>query len=280
MVAAGRRQGSAAWAPSPRPAAVWVPLGPMTTPFFHRRLSDQARSALLGRILDRVRDEASRGPAVVVFDLDGTLMDNRPRVVAILHELGHHWREIHPEAAERCASASVDDIGYGFVENLRRLGVHGASLHEEGFAFWKKRFFADPHVRHDVEVRGARAFARAVHEAGAVVVYLTGRDLPNMALGSFASLRDLGFPIGVIGTELVVKPSFDTADADFKRAVAPDLRRLGAVVASFDNEPVNVNIFLDAHPASFGVFLDTQHAPDPPPLDPRADIIHTFEMDP
>jgi len=252
----------------------------MTTPFFHRRLDPAARAALLRRIIDGVRAQTPRGPAVIVFDLDGTLMDNRPRVVVILHELAQHWRTIHPEAAACCARAAPDDIGYGFVENLRRLGVHGSALHEEGFAFWKQRFFQDPHVRHDVEIAGARAFAHAVHEAGAVVVYLTGRDLPNMALGSFASLRDLGFPIGVIGTELVVKPRFDTPDTVFKSAVAPDLRRLGTVIASFDNEPANVNIFLDAHPESIGVFLDTQYAPDPPALHERADVIHTFEMEP
>jgi hypothetical protein len=252
----------------------------MTTPFFHRRLDAPARAALLRRVLDAVRAQAEQGPAVVVFDLDGTLMDNRPRVVAILHELAEHWYARHPDAAECCARAVADDIGYGFVENLRRLGVHGSALHEEGFAFWKERFFRDPHVRHDVEVAGARAFAHAVHQAGAVVVYLTGRDLPNMALGSFASLRDQGFPIGVIGTELVVKPRFEMPDHVFKRGVAPDLRRLGKVIASFDNEPSNVNIFLEAHPGSIGVFLDTQYAPDPPPLDPRADVIHTFEMEP
>lgn len=249
----------------------------MSTPFLPRRLAPAARTALLRSIVDRVRAQA--GPAVVVFDLDGTLMDNRPRVVAILHELAEHWEARHPEAAERCSRASVEDIGYGFVDNLRRLGVQGAALHEEGFAFWKQRFFRDPHVRHDVEVAGARAFAQAVHDAGAIVVYLTGRDLPNMALGSFASLRDLGFPIGVIGTELVVKPRFETPDHEFKQSVAPELRRLGSVVASFDNEPANVNIFLSAHPESVGVFLDTQYAPDPPALDPRAHVIHTFEMD-
>jgi hypothetical protein len=52
------------------------------------------------------------------------------------------------------------------------------------------------------------------------------------------------------------------------------------VVAAFDNEPANVNIFLDAYPACDGVFLDTQYAPDPPPLDPRAQVIHTFDLDP
>ena len=253
----------------------------MSTPFSHRRLSAPDRSALLRGVLAGVRALRDRGaPAVVVFDLDGTLMDNRPRVVAILHELARHWDDRHPDAAASCARAAPDGIVYGFAENLHRLGVADPDLHREAIDFWRARFFADPHVRHDVEVRGARAFARAVYDAGAVVVYLTGRDLPNMALGSFASLRDLGFPIGMIGTELVVKPVAEMPDAVFKQAVAPEMARLGTVVAAFDNEPANVHIFLEAHPACAGVFLDTQCAPDPPPLDPRAAVIHSFERDP
>lgn len=254
---------------------------PLSTPFFHLRLPPAERAALLARVIDRIREvRAGHRPPVIVFDLDGTLMDNRPRVVAILHELADHWRASHPEAAACCARAHPDDIVYGITENLRHLGVVDPALHREGFEFWKARFFADPHVRHDVEVHGARAFAWACHEAGAVVVYLTGRDLANMALGSFASLRDLGFPIGIIGTELVVKPSFETPDVTFKRSVAPQLSRLGTVVAAFDNEPANVHVFLEAHPESIGVFLDTQYAPDPAPLDPRAAVIHTFEVGP
>jgi hypothetical protein len=257
--------------------------GHLSTPFFHRRLSPPDRAALLGRILERIRALSdhgrggSGGPPVVVFDLDGTLLDNRPRVVAILHELGAFWRDRHPEAAACCARARPDGIVYGIVENLRRLGVADPALHREGFEFWKRHFFADRHIHHDVEVRGARAFARACHDAGAVVVYLTGRDLANMALGSFASLRDLGFPIGLIGTELVVKPRVETPDVEFKRTVAPQLARLGTLVAAFDNEPANVHAFLEAHPESVAVFLDTQYAPDPPPLDPRVAVIHAFE---
>jgi hypothetical protein len=251
----------------------------VTTPFFHQRLHPAERVALLRSVVDRVRAQIARGPAVVVFDLDGTLMDNRPRVVAILHELALAWALKHPEASAACARASADDIGYGFIANLRRLGVVDPALHQEGLAFWKDRFFQDPHVKHDIEILGARAYVKACYDAGAVVVYLTGRDLPNMALGSFASLRDLGFPIGVIGTELVVKPTFEMPDADFKREVAPELRRLGTVIAAFDNEPANVNLFLEAHPDSHGIFLDTQYAPDPPALDPRALVIASFALD-
>lgn len=252
----------------------------MTTPFFQKRLSSDDRGTLLRSILERVRQQAATSPAVLVFDLDGTLMDNRPRVVAILHELAAAWRYRHPEAAERCARAQPDDIAYGFIENLRRLGVTEPALHEEGFTFWKARFFADPHVKHDVQIQGARQYVRACYEAGAVIVYLTGRDLPNMALGSFASLRDLGFPIGVVGTELVVKPTFEMPDSDFKRSVAPELRRLGTVIAVFDNEAVNVNLLVEFHPSATGVFLDTQYAPNPPPLDARAVVIHHFDLEP
>jgi len=249
----------------------------VSTPFFQQRLHPAERVALLESVVARVRAQIARAPAVVVFDLDGTLMDNRPRVVAILHELALAWWAIHPAASAACARATADDIGYGFIANLRRLGIVDPALHEEGLAFWKARFFQDPHVKHDIEISGARAYVKACYDAGAVIVYLTGRDLPNMALGSFASLRDLRFPIGVIGTELVVKPTFEMPDAEFKREVAPELRRLGTVVAAFDNEPANVNLFLEAHPASQGIFLDTQYAPDPCALDPRARVIASFD---
>src|SRR4051812_7443442 len=101
----------------------------VSTPFFHQRLPAAERSALLRSIVARTRDQGHSSPPVLVFDLDGTLMDNRPRVVAILHELGESWRHTQPEAAAICARAEVDDIGYGFVENLRRLGVHDPLLH-------------------------------------------------------------------------------------------------------------------------------------------------------
>ncbi|WP_437742442.1 HAD family hydrolase [Sorangium sp. So ce1504] len=251
----------------------------MSTLFHEKRLVPLERTRLLRSIVERAADR-SEGPPVIVFDLDGTLMDNRPRVVAILHELAEEWRRKHPYAAALLERASPDGIVYGFQDNLRQLGVHDEALHLHAFDFWRARFFNDPHIRHDVEVPGASQYARDCHAAGATLVYLTGRDLPKMALGSFASLRDLGFPIGVIGTELVVKPRFEMPDTEFKRSVAPQLSRLGRVIAVFDNEAANCNLLLGCHPRCTAVFLDTQCAPDPPPLDARVRVIHTFELEP
>lgn len=252
----------------------------METAFTSRRLPPAERASLLRQIAARAAERTSHCPNVLVFDLDGTLIDNRPRVVAILRELGQVWRKTDARAAQACENVRVEQIGYGFVQNLKRLGIVDPALHAEGLAFWKARFFADPHMQHDVEIPGARDYVQHCYETGATIVYLTGRDLPNMALGSFASLRDLGFPIGVVGTELVVKPTFEMPDAEFKQQVAPSLSRLGAVVGVFDNEPANCNLLLKFHPESASVFLDTQHAPDPPELSPTVAIIDDFTTEP
>lgn len=247
--------------------------------FRGRRLSTSEKSALLRAIVQASSRHHGAEPPVLVFDLDGTLLDNRPRFARILHELAETWRQKAPAEAERLAGADADDIVYGLNENLALLGVHDPILQEEAFAFWRSRFFIDAYMKYDVATKGAVELVAACYRAGATIVYLTGRDLPNMALGTFASLRDLGFPIGVVGTSLVTKPAFEIPDSDFKHDVAPSLVRHGRVEATFDNEPANTNLFLHHHPEAKAVFLDTHHAPAPPELDPRAVVIDSFELD-
>ncbi|MCU0681483.1 MAG: haloacid dehalogenase-like hydrolase [Polyangiaceae bacterium] len=245
-------------------------------------LDPAAQSALLRGVVERVRERRSAGvaPPVVVFDLDGTLLDNRPRSAAILAELAREWASRHPETATRMAAARPDELAYLFSDSLQRLGVADAALVDEAVAFWRQRFFHDKYLSHDVEVPGAIGFARAVYEAGANVVYLTGRDLPLMGLGSWSSLRDLGFPIGVVGSELVCKPDAAVHDEVFKLGVAPALSRLGEVVAAFDNEPGNCNVFRRSHPGALTVLLDTQHVPGAPPLDEGVVCVRDFRLSP
>ncbi len=239
-------------------------------------LPPAAQHDLLRGIVARAGLRTSSGPPVVVFDLDGTLMDNRPRSAAILRELSTHWNERHPHHAEKLAAAEAEEVAYLFSESLGRLGVHDPMLVGEAVSFWRQRFFVDEYLKHDVEVPGARDLARAVHEAGATVVYLTGRDLPLMGLGSFASLRDLGFPIGVPGTELVLKPDAAMPDEAFKRDFAPLIARVGEVIASFDNEPANCNVFAARYPEAKSVLLDTQCLPDPPT--PAAEVVTVRDL--
>ncbi len=244
------------------------------------RLDDAGQRSLLDRIVrrcqfDPARDRAKPTP-VVVFDLDGTLFDNRPRTRQILSELAESWRAKHPEAALRIDGMQPHDLAYLLTDTLARLGITDAERVAEAQAFWRDRFFADGHLHHDVPLAGSVDFARDCYAAGAILVYLTGRDLPLMGIGSFRSLRDHGFPIGVPGTELVLKPDAAMPDDDFKRLEAPKLARVGSIVASFDNEPVNCNTLLAQNPGCESVLVDTQHLPGAPPLDAGVQVIADF----
>lgn len=249
----------------------------------YTRLDPQAQTALLRRILARCA-ESSGMPAVVVFDLDGTLLENRPRTAAILREFGALVGERaaqQPElvaAAQRLSEADPSQLAYLVSHSLEALGVHEPALVEEAQSYWHARFFVDSYLHHDIEVPGAAAFARACHDAGATVVYFTGRDLPNMSLGSFQSLRDRGFPIGIPGTALVCKPAFEIPDETYKREAGPQLSRYGNVIAVFDNEPGNCNTLLAQFPDSDSVFVDTQHLPGAPDLDPRVHVLGDFAL--
>jgi hypothetical protein len=234
---------------------------------------------VLKAVLRRCRAERSRGTPVVVFDLDGTLMDNRPRTTAILREFADRCRERDPELARRLEGVRTTDVAYRLADSLERLGAAAGHLLDEMQGFWKDRFFADPHLVHDTPLAGSVEFAHACHSAGAVLVYLTGRDLPMMGVGTFQSLRDLGFPIGVAGTELVLKPDAELPDETFKRQAAPDMARLGHVVAAFDNEPGNCNVMRAHYPDAHIVFVDTQHTPEAPSLDDGIHVVRDFRAD-
>ncbi len=216
--------------------------------------------------------------SVVVFDLDGTLFDNRPRTLAILNQAADSWAAQHPEAARAVRSLRFTELGYLATEALERVGVERALI-EQAVQLWRERFFTDSVLCHDVPLAGAVTFAKACYEAGANLAYLTGRDLPNMALGTFGSLRDAGFPIGVAGTELILKPDFETPDLTFKRDIIPEITRLGRVAATFDNEPGNCNAFADMFPEGHHFMMLTQYAPNPPPLKGNVAVIEDFQME-
>ncbi len=244
----------------------------------YKRLGPNEATRVLEGIVQRCRESTST-PPLVVFDLDGTLMDNRPRTGAILEAFGRDPAvRITPEAAAKLTSVDINRLGYLVGESMRALGVDDEAAIEAAFVYWKDRFFHDDWVGRDTAVAGSVEFVRACYEVGASCIYLTGRDMPGMGVGTFKSLKDLGYPIGVHGTSLICKPDFDTPDETFKREELPRLRRLGHVVAAFDNEPMNCNIFREAYPDAETVFVDTQHAPSPPPLLDGVHVLEDFRL--
>ncbi|TNE90688.1 MAG: haloacid dehalogenase-like hydrolase [Deltaproteobacteria bacterium] len=218
---------------------------------------------VLDAILERIREEraAERLP-IVLFDVDSTLVSTKPRNAAIAREFAAVGAHLHP-AVERLADCQPDEMGWLVSDALRARGCEDEAVLEALMDFWFTRFFAGDTLVHDVEVPGAVAFARAVHDAGALVYYLTGRDAPNMGAQTVESLGKLGFPLWRGRVVLHLKPTRAIGDRAYKAGAVDDVRsHLGPVVACFENDPGNANLFVEAFPDAIHVWMQTECAPD------------------
>src|SRR5207237_1160556 len=89
-----------------------------------------------------------------------------------------------PAQAQGRAAAQVD--GWDLRDAMTNAGLpreKAAALFPEAKAYWRERFFTSAWCTLDVAIPGAASFLHAIHETGAVVAYVTGRD-ENMREGS------------------------------------------------------------------------------------------------
>ncbi|MBZ0116360.1 MAG: haloacid dehalogenase-like hydrolase [Sandaracinaceae bacterium] len=233
---------------------------------------------VLSRVLGQLSSWSGPRAPAVVFDLDATLFDNRPRTLEILMEFRDEIAGEDPALAEAMVSLEVDRIAYLLTDTLKGCGIYKADIVKRVTHYWHERFFSDEYIACDVPIEGAPEYVRACYEAGAVVVYLTGRDIPGMLGGTVTKLRDDGFPIAVAGTELILKPDSGISDEAFKRGALPTLDRVGELVAFFDNEPANCNLAKAMFPESTVVLLDTQRVPGAPAAAEDVEMLADFRM--
>lgn len=235
-----------------------------------------SQTHILEQVLDRVRQTAARGETpVVVYDLDHTLFDNGPRSLAIVAEYAE--REGDRALREAVERVPTRNLPYLLRDTLAMADVTDDDLVKSISEFWFSTFFRDEYIHHDVPLEGAAAFVRETFRLGATVVYLTGRDSPNMLLGTAQSLRDHGFPVGVAHSVMLLKPAFEIADIEFKTDAIGFIRTLGSVVGAFDNEPINCNLFAETFPGCCSVLMETAMAPNPPALHASVGAITNFE---
>ncbi len=213
---------------------------------------------LLAQILDAVRSHAPRG--VVVFDLDSTLFDNRPRQARIFREFGAAYG-----VPELLAASAQHWRGWDLRVPLGRLGLDEAriaDIYPTLRQFWWDRFFTSEYCREDEPVPGAAEFVRQIAHAGAQVIYLTGRH-EGMRAGTLDTLARHGFPVppgNGAGVHLLLKPTLEESDDTFKADAHATVRVLGPVIAAFDNEPTHANDLQKSFPEAIVVHLDTDHS--------------------
>jgi beta-phosphoglucomutase-like phosphatase (HAD superfamily) len=234
---------------------------------------DEALAAILTAIEAAKADNLD---PLLVFDLDGTLYDNAARTLRILLEFAHQHGHELPEVLTTVQKMGPADIVYGVGRTLRAQGLDDDAVIKRIERFWFERFFTNEYLHFDLPTRGAVEFVRRIYEAGGIPAYLTGRDAPNMLLGTIATLQRDGFPVGTVDTRNILKPDFETADHVYKASVVDHLQKSGRVVAVFDNEPGLCNLFKRAFPAATVFRLDMPCAPEPEPLDPGVGLIPHF----
>ncbi len=220
---------------------------------------------VLNQVIEGVKKtlEAKKLP-IVVFDLDSTLFDVSKRSYEILQE----WRT-HPETStfketvSMLADLAPEDMRYSLedVWNIKKI-PHDKMPYDRHFnhakQFWRARFFGNEYLKHDEPTKGAVNFVRNLHEMGAKIVYLTGRDVPLMAFGTYDQLRQHGLPIEVERTRLILKPKRHLDDLDFKSGAAKMIQGWGTVIASFENEPKNLIAMAKVFgPETMNVFIES-----------------------
>lgn len=225
------------------------------------------QAEVLGGVLERVR-EAVRArikhggkPVKVVFDLDSTIFDVKPRTLRILKEfaLTAQAREISQPLVDWSLGLVSHKLLYTLEESARANGVPESeetvrTFLKTAFRYWLDRFFTHQYVTTDHPAPGAVDFVNRVVDAGAVAVYLTGRDWPGMGRGTRTMLENCGFPVDPRCTELIMKPNAGLDDSEFKDEALRILRQEGEAVALFDNEPANFHVFEKNFPEAWLVF--------------------------
>ena len=196
--------------------------------------------------------------AIVVFDLDSTLLDNSPRQSRIMREYGQEH-----DIAALAANRAEHWAGWDSRVAMRNSGLDEARIEQHAAAFkayWFQRFFTSEYCVDDQLVPGADRYTAALVPTGAKIFYVTGRNEP-MRRGTVECLDRLGFPIpDRARVELVMKPSLDEPDDGYKARTHARLHRCGIVVAAFDNEPTHINGYRESFPHALSVHLATDHS--------------------
>lgn len=245
-----------------------------------QRFADTTAAQLLAQV-EAKPPQGSR-PRAWVLDLDSTLFCVGPRIRAVFGSfLRQHpapsleWQRVYPlldSALQRYSIEGTFEKIFALWDS-REAQAKARKLWDAFRDYWNEHFFSDPYIPRDIPYPGARDFVESLLTRGLDVVYLTGRDRPRTGAGTYETLRRHGFPIGG-RAHLFMKPDRETADLEYKRAAAAELRARFEVMVLVDNEPENLVMFAREFPHAEIVFFHTIMSRRVPLEDFRSALAH------
>lgn len=237
-------------------------------------------SQTLRQILVRIRDNRSQNlDSLVVFDLDSTLFDVGPRLERILIDFAQEPenQKRFPEQVKHFKNIKIERRDWGFKNSLVRAGLdgHHPEFKKEVHDYWYKTFFSNEYLHFDIPYRGAVEYVQKLAQAGAEIVYLTGRDIHRMEKGSLEVLQKWHFPLDGVNSRLVLKPHKEMDDAQFKSdwfLNVPENKHKN--IWFFENEPVNIKLIREHAPQIEIIFFDSTHSGRAQPPEDLPSIMH------
>ncbi|MBL7714823.1 MAG: HAD family hydrolase [Bdellovibrionales bacterium] len=233
---------------------------------------DLQETDVLNEIGRRIKKTQETAHPLVLLDLDSTLYEVEPRTHQILLEwIDSPQSTSFPIARDKVAKITRDHLGYSLKDTFSRLGLdlsfqEFSAAWENAKAFWQERFFNSDYLKHDIAYEGAAEFVNDIYKLGCEIVYLTGRDEPGMGRGTRQNLLRDGFPWEKPKTHLLLKPTFEMDDLLHKKSAENYIRKHGTLVASFENEPLNLVSLSEIFPEAMHIFVDTICSDRPAPV--------------
>ncbi len=210
----------------------------------------------LKAVLDQAKKAGPKG--LLVFDLDSTVFDNRPRQSRILREYG---KKMSMAALEACEPKHWDS-GWDLKAAMLACGLSPELTerhYQDAKNFWGSKFFTSEYCVDDIEVPGASDYLAQSVKTGAQVVYVTGRH-EEMREGSVKAMEKCKMPVPGGTVTLVMKPTLRESDDAYKVRAHSELLKMGAVIAAFDNEPTHANDYAKQFPDATVIHLATDHS--------------------
>ena len=242
---------------------------PTTEPVLHRILNEAWTYAQANRRF------------LAVFDLDSTLLDLTLRVAAIVEDFRNDPANLtmYPEECLKLKDMIIKRRDWGLKTPVERAGMSTEGTFFRALErYWATGFFSNDYLFRDEPLPGAVSYVQELHQLGAEIMYLTGRDIPRMFSGTEESLRTRGFPIEHPNVHVVLKPDFRMDDAQFKLDTLKEAEEQYERIWLFENEPVNLNLIATECPEIGLVFIDSTHS-GREELKPILDRIAHFECD-